>query len=247
MKPAIFLIPRIFKSINKQVYYNNCIKLLVKEGYIPVNILSYEDFIRTISYNYIISIEPVIDKIFVFTDFNMADKYITHICQKYLDKIEYRKFPEEEISALVTNTAECILEETILRARDFFKMNVTIEELQSKCRDRELVLIRDFFFKRAKDKTRMSLLRIGAFVLRDHATALHGIKKVNTEVGLIDEYNRFWGETTKTGQKITDEQKSLIAELKMRNSPTNQPFHPPFENIRPSNNREYTGYRPHSL
>ena len=74
----------------------------------------------------------------------------------------------------------------------------TLEQLRSKCRDQELVKCRYFFFKRARTKTKQSLSVIGRMVNRDHATVLHGIDKVDTELlphtTLMIEYLKFWDE-----------------------------------------------------
>lgn len=240
-KPALILIPRIFKPINRQFYYDACKKLVKDEGFIPVNLLFYDDYLRLTNIQYISEIEPVIESIFIFTDFGI-DKLLNLVSKKFPRKIVYKKFLDEEIP-IITNELEYILEETIVRAREFFNIDASIELLKSKSRKREIILSRAFFYKRAKEKTKFSLNKIGYLIGgKNHATVLNGIKRVNNEVGLIDEYKKFWGE-----YKDSEKNKNyndIISELEMRKPPLNA-FKSPFENIQPSNNRGYSGYRPH--
>ena len=81
------------------------------------------------------------------------------------------------------------------------KTGFTLAELKSKGRERELVKFRYFYFKRAREKTKMSLSKISAKVNRDHASVLHGINKVDTERlqhgTLLDEYYKFWDDKPK--------------------------------------------------
>jgi len=56
----------------------------------------------------------------------------------------------------------------------------TLERINVKCRDRELVFIRQLCMAMSKRYTRKSLARIGMYIgNRDHATVLHAAKTIN--------------------------------------------------------------------
>lgn len=125
------------------------------------------------------------------------------------------------------------------------KTGFTLAELKSKGRERELVKFRYFYFKRAREKTKMSLSKISAKVNRDHASALHGINKVDTERlqhgTLLDEYYKFW----------EDKPKELVSEV-VSEVVSKKICEPPPERIvrrecETSGFMAFNGYKPHQI
>lgn len=74
------------------------------------------------------------------------------------------------------------------------KMVITIDQLKSKTRKREVVQCRQMYFKRAKETTNASLAKIGLLVNRDHATVLHGIKTVDNDYELSCLYAKMFNQ-----------------------------------------------------
>lgn len=87
---------------------------------------------------------------------------------------------------------------------------------EGKKRKREVVEARQFYFKRARDKTKHSLARIGLLVGKDHATVLHGIKTVNN--ALLREYEIFFG--NKISDKPRPEKYTREIIIKLRQEST---------------------------
>lgn len=56
--------------------------------------------------------------------------------------------------------------------------NISQEELDSNSRDPKIVKARRIFFNITKAYTKESLKRIGNMISKDHATVLHGLKKM---------------------------------------------------------------------
>lgn len=59
---------------------------------------------------------------------------------------------------------------------------IPVDNLKAKCRQREIVLARNIYFKFARHFTNKGLTPIGIEVNRDHATVLHGIKTLHQDL-----------------------------------------------------------------
>lgn len=74
--------------------------------------------------------------------------------------------------------------------------------IRSECRERELVAARFIFFHFAKKETGKSLIKIGNFINKDHATVLYGIRKVKD---MIETKEPFYTDLyKKTQQKLKE-------------------------------------------
>lgn len=87
---------------------------------------------------------------------------------------------------------------------------------EGKKRKREVVEARQFYFTRARDKTKCSLERIGLLVGKDHATVLHGIKTVNN--ALLREYEIFFGAKIPDKPKPEKYTREMIIELRQKSA-----------------------------
>ena len=115
---------------------------------------------------------------------NISEAYTIRQTNKALGKIEqYKKY--EHYNFLME----------ILRDVSK-KTGVSMELLQSKSRDREITDARFIYFRRAKERTKYSLKRIGMEVNRDHATVLHGIKEANETDQVIELYKKCYEKET---------------------------------------------------
>jgi chromosomal replication initiation ATPase DnaA len=78
------------------------------------------------------------------------------------------------------------------------RMNVTVQEINSRTRKREVVYARHVYHTLCKYVLRMSLEKIGLSTSKDHATALHSIRVVHnlyqTDVPFRRFVNRFLGD-----------------------------------------------------
>lgn len=60
--------------------------------------------------------------------------------------------------------------------------NISLDQLTGKVKKRQYVTARHFTFLFYKEMTNLSLADIGAKCNKDHATALHGIKKIRNYI-----------------------------------------------------------------
>jgi len=58
---------------------------------------------------------------------------------------------------------------------------------KNKYQGRELVMVRNLYFKYAKEFTKYSLAQIGMLVKKNHSTVVHGLKTIENDISLIKE------------------------------------------------------------
>ena len=70
---------------------------------------------------------------------------------------------------------------------------VTLEQLRSKTRKREIVEARQIYCKLAKKRTKYTLEQIGSAINKDHATVLHSVRTCNnlieTNINFKNKFN----------------------------------------------------------
>jgi chromosomal replication initiator protein len=70
---------------------------------------------------------------------------------------------------------------------------ITLEQLRSKTRKREIVEARQIYCKLAKKRTKYTLEQIGSAINKDHATVLHSVRTCNnlieTNINFKNKYN----------------------------------------------------------
>lgn len=180
MKTAILLLPKISESVDKEAYTNKCIEKITLDGFVlihPVNKIITLDFVERA--------ETIIDVIYVFTDFG-SSILIGYVATKYPDKIRKEHFTHDELEKMSSNELERIF------AFVCRKQKIDPAIAKRKSRKREIVVARNLYFKRAKERTGKSLNKIGSVVGQDHATVLHGIKNVNNIRELSRRYDEIF-------------------------------------------------------
>lgn len=188
MKAALLIIPELNKEVNQSRYLADCIKVVQKEGYLPFCPNIYKQYTSIEQESYAKKVMHIIDAVFLFVDFG-ADETMLRIAQLFDEEMIRRKTlkprPEKYEYALPH-----ILHQVS-------KMTgISIEELKSKSRKREVVDARFVYYRRAKEKTRHSLIEIGKLVHRDHTTVLHGIKEANKTREVQKLYKRCFSDET---------------------------------------------------
>lgn len=127
--------------------------------------------------------------------------------------------------------------------------NISERILRARTRKGEIIIARHLCMYFCRELTSLSLSEIGLIFNRDHATVLSAVKSVNNQKDTDRKYLRLCEELC---EKITGVYKEddifmsndFYAPAEVKES---SEFIRPFSNILSSNNREYSGYRVHSL
>jgi hypothetical protein len=247
MKPALIIISsRIEKEpVSKTKYLGACIDRVAIDGFTPITPCSWEAYQGMSDAGYVKQMMPIIRAIYFFVDFGV-DISMHDMVQSYYKRaaVNIRRMGREFIKTIATTkTIEHILSDVSERSC------ISIETLKGKCRQREIVIARQYYFRRSREMTKSSLSAIGALVGKDHATVLHGIKTINNTFGMIEEYQVFFGDKKPEEKikQITAEIKAktpipLIKETVRRPDAIYSRYTEENSTIRP-----FSGYRPHSL
>lgn len=86
------------------------------------------------------------------------------------------------------------------------KTGFTIEELQSRTRNRDIVDARFVYFRRAKEKTKSTFKAIGYLVGKDHASVMHGIREAYENNAVVKLYERCYGKTAVESKALDNPQ-----------------------------------------
>lgn len=248
MKPALIIIPSINdKSLNKNAYLEACINKVIQDGYVPITPCSYSVYSHITTISYVKQVEPIVAAIYLFVDIGMDDN-MKEITKEYQNSdtiwVRVERLGPEILKTFITDIYHILGEVSELSG-------ITIEDLKSRSRKREVVITRQYYFKRSKEKTKSSLAAIGALVGKDHATVLHGIKAVENTYGMIDDYLVFFGEK-KPVEKVKPEIPVVVKA---------KPLAPPVQHSEEKKHkpeacylleercsiRPFSGYRPHSF
>ena len=65
------------------------------------------------------------------------------------------------------------------------------EDIRLKCRDGNIIILRNIYYKIAKENTRFSLGKIGKAVNKDHSTVLHGLSRIELQL-TWDDWSNFY-------------------------------------------------------
>lgn len=188
MKAALLIIPELNKEVNQSRYLADCIKVVQKEGYLPFCPNIYKQYTSIEQESYAKKVMHIIDAVFLFVDFG-ADETMLQIAQLFDEEMIRRKTlkPRPE-------KYEYALPHILHRVSKM--TGISIEELKSKSRKREVVDARFVYFRRAKEKTKHSLAEIGKIVHRDHTTVQHGIKEANQTREVMRLYKKCFADGT---------------------------------------------------
>ncbi len=253
---ALVLIPDLHALLTRQLYYTNCRETVIEEGYIVINPLTFLEYEGTVTFEYVISIKDCLNAIYVFTDLPNS-RLIYRLRKELPENMFVERHLEEDKLKLMSANCDSLLVEATERAKNYFGIEIRVQELMSKTRKREIVMTRQFLMKKIKDNTKMSLASIGMVCgNKDHATVLHALKTIETTFGMMKSYCEFWGikvkepDTKKEVQEVEKNidvvtEQSVIAELEMRKPPS-ESFKNPYADVVPHSS-EYSGYREHSI
>ena len=203
--------------------------------------INKEDFVKKVFES--------VDAFFLFVDFGISQTMLNIVEACYKKEAEPR-FSKELFIDIALHGRYAGLGSILLEVSNV--MQVPIELLKSRARDNDVVIARQFYFKRAKLFTKASLSKIGAIVNRDHATVIHGIKVVNECPTIRERYEEFFEGKQQASklvkpnipENLTIQDKALLIG---HSKAIARVITSPFTNIEPSNNRPYSGYRVHSL
>jgi hypothetical protein len=190
MKNALLMIPNKGFKLNKYVYLADCIKQ-VRADDLNIHAPAIYEMLFTVDYNARInSILPFCDIVFMFVDFGI-DNLMFSVIERTVaagKEIKYLRLLKRSRATNYITPLKVLMEVSV-------KLDISIEELTSKTRKREVVDARFVYFRRAKEVTKASLAAIGRPVKKDHASVLHGIKEAKRTSNVIDLYNECYGET----------------------------------------------------
>lgn len=188
MRAALVIVPKLDCEIDQAGYLRDCMKIVQKEGYLPFCPNIYKQYTSIEQESYAKKVMHIIDAVFLFVDFG-ADETMLRIAQLFDEEMIRRKTlkprPEKYEYALPH-----ILHQVS-------KMTgISIEELKSKSRKREVVDARFVYYRHARATTRESLARIGKLVKRDHSGVVHGIREAHQVKEVKDLYQRCFNQLT---------------------------------------------------
>lgn len=189
MKTALLLIPEITESIDRQDYLLQCIDKMNAEDYMSLSPGVYDVLFKINSWDFIEKTLPICDAVFFFVDFGI-DAFMFSVIDRLLGKVPfmYRRLGSSDIKRLC-ETPDQILQKVSE------KTGLSVEDLKSKSRKREICDARKVYFRRCRETTHSSYEQIGNAINRDHSTAVYGER----QAFIIDEieklYDKIYGET----------------------------------------------------
>lgn len=209
MKTALIIIPATGESVNRQAYVSACIDYVEKEGYsvdCPALLEGYTSISAT---EYLDKRIAWADSIFFFTDFGI-DGVMLDVAERLVkagreSAITYKKLQQDKADKIFTEPLQ-ILRDVSRRT------GISVDQLISKTRKREVVDARFVYFLRCRNITKASFSSIGLPVGKDHASVLHGVREAGRTPQVIELYNKCYGETAskkKTVEQLTKDCRSI--------------------------------------
>jgi len=220
-------------------------------GYTVIHSSYWKEYSEINKEDFVKKVYASVDALFLFVDFGISHAMLNIVEACYHREAETR-FDKELIIDIALYGRSAGLGSILIEVASV--MQVSIELLKSKTRERDIAVARQIYFKRAKLFTKASLSKIGAMVNRDHATVIHGINVVDECPTVRDRYEELFEGKKKerklskpsTTDNITIQDKAiLIGRSAVSTKVINMTS--PFTNKDPSNNRPYSGYRVHSF
>lgn len=169
MRAALVIVPKLNCEIDQAGYLRDCMKIVQDEGFIPFCPNIFEKYTDMTQIDYARNTMHLIDAVFVFRDFGI-DETMQRIIEMYDQELVSRRTTGVEVEKY-KNTLDGILFQVSE------KTGIPLSRLKNGDRKREVVDARFVYYRRAKEKTRHSLVEIGKLVHKDHATVLHGIRE----------------------------------------------------------------------
>jgi len=169
MRAALLIVPTLTDEVKQTGYLRDCMKIVQDEGFIPFCPNIFERYTGMAQIDYARNVIHMMDAAFFFTDFGEDDvmSYIAEMIDQEL--IRRRK------TGIAAEKYRNSLDGILFQVSE--KTGIPVSMLKNGKRKREVVDARFVYYRRAKEKTRHSLIEIGKLVHRDHATVLHGIKE----------------------------------------------------------------------
>lgn len=242
MKTAIIL----FKdhTDDNNYFLKACCEKANKDGYTVLHSSEFDDYRKIDIKAFIERTSQAVDAFYLFID-NGITESMTDVIRKYYyrDDSGFIFSKEIKIEAILGYKSKSLA--SILKYISE-KVEIPVDILKMKTRKREIVEARQFYFKEAKKQTNHSLAKIGAFVGKDHATVIHGIKTVNDVREVREKYEElFEGKIPIRKSDIDKELKDLLigknpSGAKVVNMVS------PYSGVQ-SGIREYSGYREHAI
>lgn len=186
MKTAILLIPNIGPLYNRHNYLELCIEKCRQEN-VQVLMPVFYDSHPVDDRAFFERMLPFVDYLYLFVNFGI-DQLMLDMVDRAINKIEIRYRRVSTLDKVYSSTAE-ILNDVCQ------KLNISIEDIKSPNRKRELVEARQIYCRKAKESTKASLAVIGAEIKRDHATVMYAIKQAENVVEIKAIYEKYYGET----------------------------------------------------
>jgi len=162
----------------------------------------------------------------------MSPVYALILMRDYADHLEAK----EEVKASKSENDFKLLEAILKEVSDV--TGISICDLNSRSRIREIAEARQFYFKRARVLTTAGSGMIGSLVGRDHATVLYGIKVVDNVREVRIKYKKLF----EREEKVPTQTMDMLIGRGARPKMTSPYASIPSETIRP-----YSGYRVHSF
>lgn len=165
----------------------------------------------------------------------MSPVYALILMRDYADHLEAK----EEVKASKTENDFKLLEAILKEVSDV--TGISLPDMKSRSRKREVAEARQFYFKRARVFTTAGSGLIGSLVGRDHATTLYGIKVVDNVREVRSKYEKLFVRQKEVAEVTTQTMDMLIGRGARPNMKS------PFESIMSETIRPYSGYRVHSF
>lgn len=215
MKTALIIIPTTGESVNRQAYIGACIDFVEQEGYSVDCPALLEGYTNISASTYLDKRIAWADSIFFFTDFGI-DGIMLDVAERLV-----KAGRESAVIYKKLQKVDNVFTEPLQILRDVSRRTgISLEQLTSKTRKREVVDARFVYFLRCRNITKASLASIGLPVGKDHASVLHGIREANKTPQVIELYNKCYytksnGETAskkKTVEQLTRDCRSVRQE-----------------------------------
>lgn len=248
MKTAVILFNSIDKNTHPATFLLICSDHAFIKGFTVIHTGSWREYVSMNMKDFVDRVYESVDAFFLFVDFGVSPLMLSVVESCY----KHGSSDKEIHINIALQSREAGLGSILSEVAQVTR--IPIDVLKSKTRLTEVVVARQFYFKRAKLFTNASLTRIGEMVKRDHATVLHGINLVNKCPSVRQQYEElFEGKKRerKQPQPITPEEVSkndkaiLIGRSTSESKIINMTS--PFAGKETVNNRPYSGYRVHSL
>ena len=188
MRAALVIVPTLTNEVNQTGYLRDCMKIVRAEGFIPFCPNIFEKYTGMTQIEYARNVIHLMDAAFFFTDFG-EDDVMSYIAEM-IDQELIRRRTTGIAAEKYRNSLDGILHQVSE------KTGIPVSRLKNCERKREVVDARFVYFRRAKEKTRHSLIEIGKLVHKDHSTVLHGIREANKTREIQTLYKKCFSDET---------------------------------------------------